>query len=140
MSTRSRCLSEHREIRSLIRELHAQADPDLLRRDPQPSIRLLLRLGGVLQHHFAQEKEALYGRLAASTDGLIRATALVAQDDLCGLEPRVMAFVRYWTSAGRIQDEVDGYLREAAGLFRAVGRRIGQEERELLPLLEVVGA
>lgn len=138
MATQTGCLAEHREIRALIRGLHEQLDPSLLRRDPTTSLALLLRLGGLLKHHFGHEKEGLYGRLTASSDPLIRATALRAQDDLCGLEPRVVTFIRYWTSAGRIQGDVQGYQQEAAGLFKAIGRRIGQEERELLPMLEAV--
>jgi hypothetical protein len=138
MALESHCLAEHKEIRALIRGLHDQLDEATLLRNAQPSIQLLLRLGGVLKHHFGEEKEGLYGRLAASSDPLIRATALMAQDDLCGLEPRVVHFIRYWTSAGRIQEDVYGYLRDAGNLFRAIGRRIGQEERELLPMLATV--
>ncbi len=138
MATQTDCLVEHKEIRALIRGLHEQLDPSTLRRDPTSSVNLLLRLGGLLKHHFGHEKNGLYGRLTSSPDPLIRATALRAQDDLCGLEPRVVAFIRYWTSAGRIQEDVRGYQQEAEGLFKAIGRRIGQEERELLPMLEAV--
>lgn len=138
MAMRMECLAEHKEIRALIRGLHEELEPAILRRNPTPSIQLLSRLGGLLRHHFQHEKGGLYGRLAASSDPLIRATALRAQDDLCGLEPRVVDFIRYWTSAGRIQGDIEGYRQEAQGLFRAIGRRIGQEERELLPMLEAV--
>ena len=78
-------MMEHKEIRSLIRGLHDQLEAKVLRRDPRTSIQLLLRLGGLLKHHFGHEKDGLYGRLVASGDPLIRATALMAQDDLCGL-------------------------------------------------------
>ena len=138
MAIRSHCLAEHKEIRTLIRGLKDHLDLGALRGNPQPSIHLLLRLGGLLKQHFSMEKDGLYGRLVASSNPLVRATALVAQDDLCGLEPKVMAFIRQWTAAGRIQDDTEGYVREADALFRAIGRRLGQEERDLLPMLAAV--
>lgn len=138
MTTQTHCLAEHKEIRALLRGLHDEMDIRVLRRDPKTSIELLVRLGGLLKHHFGQEKQDLYGRLAAAPDPQVRATARIAQDDLCGLEPRVVGFIRYWTSGGRIQSDPEGYLQEAGGLFRAIGRRIGQEERELLPMLEAL--
>ncbi|HJW09972.1 MAG TPA: hemerythrin domain-containing protein [Holophagaceae bacterium] len=132
-------LNQHREIRNLLKGLHDQLDPASLRRDPAPAFHQVRRLGGYLRQHFQGERPELYDRLAASRNAHVAALALCAEKDLCGLEPKVSDFVRVWCGAGRIQRDAEGFIREATALIAAVGRRIGQEERELFPLLKRAG-
>ena len=131
-----RFLDQHREIRNLLKGLHEQLDTASLRMDPAPAFFQIRRLGGYLRQHFEEERVGLYGRLAASQDAHAAALAHCAELDLCGLESHITEFVRTWSSAGRIQGDPDGFVLEARAIIAGVGRRIGQEEREIFPLLQ----
>ncbi|HJU82679.1 MAG TPA: hemerythrin domain-containing protein [Holophagaceae bacterium] len=128
-------LDQHREIRNLLKGLHDQLDAEALKLDPTPAFHQIRRLGGYLRQHFQVERVGLYDRLCASQNPHTAITALFAVRELCGLEPQVADFVRTWSAAGRIQRDPEGFIRESGALIAAVGRRIGQEERELFPLM-----
>lgn len=96
------------------------------------------RLDGVLRVHLQREDSELYGRLAASEDAEVRATAEQAMEDMGGLAQAWAHFVDQCSQVDFPQD-IPRLSSTCQALLQALTHRVRWENEVLYPMAEALG-
>ncbi len=98
----------------------------------------LAKLTGLLRIHFVQEDKTLYPYMMASTNGLASDTARAFSAEMGGLSQTFEHFAQRWTSSAALLADPEGFRRESAVVFEALGKRIVRENEQLYPLADAI--
>lgn len=98
----------------------------------------LKKLNATIKLHLAIEDRMLYPALAGASDPRVSAVGKRFQHEMGGLATAYGDFTARWDTAMRIGADPERFGHEAASLLDALHARIQHEDRELLPLAELL--
>ena len=128
---------EHEELVAIAGRMSAMIAHD----GPPPSRELyVLRMefASALIQHLKSEDWLLYPQLLVSRDKRVASTARAFRDEMGGLATAFREYAEQWGPYA-IEGDWKRYQRETAAILEALTLRIGREERDLYPLIELPG-
>jgi hypothetical protein len=99
----------------------------------------IAKMAGLMAFHLSMEDKVLYPRLLRHQNGKVSAMAKRLVDDADFLKSEFTDYRKKWLPAGAIEANPDEFRLETNLLFLALGKRIVREDRELYPVLEILG-
>jgi len=129
---------EHHRILKRAAELLSSCEQVKSGADMVEARKAVQRLDAVLRGHLMREDDELYGRLGASDDPDVRATAAQAMEDMGGLAQAWIGFVEQCEQARFPQDR-DRLSAGCRTLLKALAERVRWENEVLYPMAERLG-
>jgi iron-sulfur cluster repair protein YtfE (RIC family) len=126
---------EHQRILKRAAELLSTCEQVKTSADMEEARKAVRRLDAVLRGHLVREDDELYGRLSASEDAEVRATAAQAMEDMGGLGQAWIGFVEQCEQARFPQDR-DRLSAGCRTLLKALAERVRWENEVLYPMAE----
>ncbi|WP_017672777.1 hemerythrin domain-containing protein [Blastomonas sp. AAP53] len=132
--------SQHDACLAIVEDIQARSAHIADRASAVEITLMLARLTGILRIHLALEDEILYPALRNAKDPKIAAAAEHHWQEMGGLADTFLDFVDRWKRADMVLNESELFRRESAGVFKALGDRIGREHAEIYPMAEKLRA
>lgn len=96
----------------------------------------LMKLGGLLQIHFAMEDRSLYPAMLGSKNADAARTASAYQHEMGGISPTLSSFVGRWRVPAAIRSDVEAFKAECSVVLPALRERMDREDQVLYPLAD----
>ncbi|ADV28539.1 Hemerythrin HHE cation binding domain protein [Pseudoxanthomonas suwonensis 11-1] len=93
----------------------------------------IVETASLIKFHLAAEDQVLYPRLATSAMPEVAAISARYQSEMQGLSQAFGRFVERWRVPARLQEDPEGFRRDANTVLRALFERLCREDRELYP-------
>lgn len=133
----SRIKSDHDSLYASMDELRRLVQAGVAG-NAEPLFAELKKLDATIKLHLAIEDHMLYPALAGASDPQVAAVGKRFQQEMGGLAAAYGGFAARWDTAIRIGTDPERFGHEAASLLDALHARIRREDRELLPLAELL--
>lgn len=132
-----------REQHDRILEVSQQMTQRLASAEPAESKAVALRkllstLVGKLTIHLAMEDESMYPLLLKHPDARLSQLGRRYMDEMGGLSKEVRSYADRWPSAVQIQRDLPRFSEETSRVLQALHERVGRENDELYPLIDLL--
>jgi len=127
---------QHDDLVKVANEISGLLNPVQLSKDAVQVRTLLSTLAGKLKIHLAMEDKALYPKLLAHHDEVVRRTATQFMDEMGGISEAFTSYLNKWPTASVIQSNASTFVRETKEIFSALSMRIQKENNKLYPLVK----
>lgn len=127
---------QHDELYKLATEIDSALSSAQYPENAREIRRMMARLKGKLVVHSTMENDALYPRLLAHSDPVVRGRARAMFDELGPIYEAVGDHHSAWSSVERIQADPRRFADHTREIFAKLLRRMERENDELYPLAD----
>ena len=127
---------QHDELHKLALEIETALSGAEFPGNAREVRRMMARLKGKLMVHSTMENDALYPRLLAHTDPVVRGRARAMFDELGHIYEAVGEHHNAWSSVERIEADPRRFADHTREIFAKLLRRMERENDELYPLAD----